>query len=190
MMNTCGICLDEVSANPNQITTKCGHCFHNKCITQWLLKKHTCPLCREKIYEPPQDYDSEDEEDEEIEYHIHLRNSIITLDDSIVTKITQRILDLTEHIDSNYELPLKHNWYIVDYQLDINNQLEFSTYVNTKKYKCMTKFQVYTYNNDIFIDISSLATCKCHDRQIRMLRYGYQKWRTRNINYQTSFYCF
>ena len=68
--------------------------------------------------------------------------------------------------------------------------MEFLTYVNTKKYKCKTKFEVYTHHNQIYIDICSVTTYKCHDRQIRMRKYGYQKWRTRNINHQTSVSCF
>ena len=35
----------------NQISTlPCGHRYHVKCITEWMLKKHNiCPMCREKM---------------------------------------------------------------------------------------------------------------------------------------------
>ena len=191
-MATCGICLETLGANQCNITTKCEHSYHNKCLTHWLINKNTCPLCRCKLYEKSNGEDSDiesDEENDEIEYNIRLNNSIITLDDNAVTKITQRIQELTEHIDSNYQLPLKNKWHVY-YYIDILNQMEFLTYINTKKYKCKTKFSVFTYNNQIYIDICSVTTYKCHDRQIRILRYGYQKWRTRNNNYQTSISCF
>lgn len=191
-MATCGICLETLGANQCNITTKCDHSYHNKCLTHWLINKNTCPLCRCKLYEKSIEEDSDvesDEENDETEYIIRLNNSIITLDDNAVTKITQRIQELTEHINSNYQLPLKNKWHVY-YYIDILNQMEFLTYVNTKKYKCKTKFEVYTHHNQIYIDICSITTYKCHDRQIRMRRYGYQKWRTRNINHQTSVSCF
>lgn len=43
----CGICLN------NDLTTYvaplCGHCFHEKCISQWLKDNNTCPTCRKVI---------------------------------------------------------------------------------------------------------------------------------------------
>lgn len=46
-MVQCSICLDE---NENDLyTTSCNHCFHDKCIKQWLDKKNTCPNCRRFI---------------------------------------------------------------------------------------------------------------------------------------------
>ena len=39
---TCTICLE----NANQITTYCGHVFHQKCLTTALMYRPTCPVCR------------------------------------------------------------------------------------------------------------------------------------------------
>ena len=42
----CGICLEELqsfSALP------CGHCFHSKCISDWISKNMSCPECRVKL---------------------------------------------------------------------------------------------------------------------------------------------
>lgn len=47
----CGICCDFI--DEDIITTPCGHSYHNKCLTIWLLNKSTCPLCRK-------DYDIDD----------------------------------------------------------------------------------------------------------------------------------
>ena len=47
MSSTCSICSevydDDVSAS------RCGHVFHNGCISVWLQQKRTCPLCKANI---------------------------------------------------------------------------------------------------------------------------------------------
>ncbi len=49
----CVICLNELldnnNDNKNISTLLCGHQFHTKCISQWMLKNKKCPLCREVI---------------------------------------------------------------------------------------------------------------------------------------------
>ena len=43
--NTCSICLDDISANEDKVTTlECNHPFHTKCISQ--LRSNKCPSCR------------------------------------------------------------------------------------------------------------------------------------------------
>lgn len=39
----CAVCLNKIK--PVQ-TLSCGHSFHDKCISPWLSKNPTCPLCR------------------------------------------------------------------------------------------------------------------------------------------------
>jgi hypothetical protein len=48
-MNDCSICLVAVQSG---FLLECGHCFHNRCITRWLLKNETCPVCRKEILDP------------------------------------------------------------------------------------------------------------------------------------------
>jgi ElaB/YqjD/DUF883 family membrane-anchored ribosome-binding protein len=40
----CSICLEKIS--DSIVITKCEHVFHEKCLTTWLDKYLTCPLCR------------------------------------------------------------------------------------------------------------------------------------------------
>lgn len=40
---SCPICLQAVSRTTE---TSCGHAFHSRCITKWLEKNDTCPMCR------------------------------------------------------------------------------------------------------------------------------------------------
>ena len=46
LKDECAICLEELqsfSALP------CGHCFHSKCISDWISKNMSCPECRVKL---------------------------------------------------------------------------------------------------------------------------------------------
>lgn len=50
---TCSICLSEFNSDTCDIDNNiymisCKHCFHGKCINNWLNKKTNCPLCRKK----------------------------------------------------------------------------------------------------------------------------------------------
>lgn len=50
----CVICLEDLSESrfgePVSIRCSCAGCFYHKtCITKWLLKKSTCPVCRRDL---------------------------------------------------------------------------------------------------------------------------------------------
>lgn len=42
----CIICQDTFSSGGPCVVTKCGHIFHDNCITDWINKSRTCPSCR------------------------------------------------------------------------------------------------------------------------------------------------
>lgn len=42
----CPICLNQIEKYP---CIKCGHAFHWKCLSSWLSRSVTCPICRTKI---------------------------------------------------------------------------------------------------------------------------------------------
>lgn len=44
---TCSICFEPMILFKR--TSPCGHEFHNDCITKWIEKQSTCPLCRAEI---------------------------------------------------------------------------------------------------------------------------------------------
>ena len=46
---SCVICLEEFTNINNVSSLPCGHQFHTKCITEWMLKSKTCPLCKKEI---------------------------------------------------------------------------------------------------------------------------------------------
>jgi len=41
----CVICLQQFKVNESVRLLHCHHCYHQKCIDEWLTKKLTCPLC-------------------------------------------------------------------------------------------------------------------------------------------------
>jgi len=51
----CSICLSPL-LNESQLTMECSHKYHKNCITTWLKRQTTCPLCHENkklIPQPP-----------------------------------------------------------------------------------------------------------------------------------------
>jgi len=45
--DVCSICLENVSSsNDGGQLKRCNHTFHNKCLTEWMTRKNTCPCCR------------------------------------------------------------------------------------------------------------------------------------------------
>ena len=65
----CAICCENIQvgeeATSKSYKTSCSHHFHNKCITPWLLKKSTCPICRNKLVDVDSEDELSDEEEEE-----------------------------------------------------------------------------------------------------------------------------
>ncbi|CAG4988455.1 unnamed protein product [Colias eurytheme] len=45
----CTICSDLLNQAENIYVTKCGHIFHNNCLSQWIARSKTCPQCRNKV---------------------------------------------------------------------------------------------------------------------------------------------
>jgi hypothetical protein len=58
----CSICFETIEMINISVTT-CGHSFHSSCLFKSLQKNETCPLCRHKLVDIPED--DEDEEDDE-----------------------------------------------------------------------------------------------------------------------------
>ena len=49
----CAICLDYAVGATETDTLPCGHTFHGKCISEWLKRSSTCPLCRARSIMTP-----------------------------------------------------------------------------------------------------------------------------------------
>jgi hypothetical protein len=42
----CTICLEPLETDVVKLTN-CSHTYHEKCITEWLVRKRECPVCRQ-----------------------------------------------------------------------------------------------------------------------------------------------
>ena len=50
VQQTCSICLDNFDVDIKNISQLiCTHCFHLKCITNWIEKSKSCPVCRKEF---------------------------------------------------------------------------------------------------------------------------------------------
>ncbi|KAG9142449.1 hypothetical protein Leryth_018235 [Lithospermum erythrorhizon] len=43
---TCAICLKDFEEDENIGILSCQHQFHRDCLTNWLINKNSCPMCR------------------------------------------------------------------------------------------------------------------------------------------------
>ena len=79
--NTEGDLPINYDINDNKISTlPCGHRYHVKCISEWMLhKKNICPMCREKIDVDIPDIDDEDLQNELLNIQIELHPAFALL---------------------------------------------------------------------------------------------------------------
>eukprot|EP00056_Hartaetosiga_gracilis_P005969 m.91608 g.91608 ORF g.91608 m.91608 type:complete len:338 (+) comp12333_c0_seq1:206-1219(+) len=48
-LDNCAVCLNEYSTDEGLMKLPCGHFFHSECVTEWLERSPTCPLCKMSI---------------------------------------------------------------------------------------------------------------------------------------------
>lgn len=51
-VHTCAICMEDIKVRTRICMTKCGHCFHSRCLRTWLVSKcqtPQCPCCRASL---------------------------------------------------------------------------------------------------------------------------------------------
>ncbi|CAK4066906.1 unnamed protein product [Aphanomyces euteiches] len=44
----CSICLEDMQENESCVRLRCEHTFHMACVSEWLRRDVSCPLCREQ----------------------------------------------------------------------------------------------------------------------------------------------
>ena len=45
---TCSICIAPHERR-GSVQLRCGHCYHRACVSQWLRRADTCPMCRTRV---------------------------------------------------------------------------------------------------------------------------------------------
>ncbi|KAL4223716.1 hypothetical protein ACF0H5_017183 [Mactra antiquata] len=58
--DTCAICLEKFFLKQKLRVLPCGHYFHTKCVDPWLVRSHTCPLCKLNIIDKLESLPEED----------------------------------------------------------------------------------------------------------------------------------
>jgi hypothetical protein len=105
-MAHCAICYDDITDEKSCVKTPCGHCFDNECLTQWLLKKDTCPICRFKFGETKVDYDEDEEDDEDEPYTVDIFSNLLNCNFSnknLSYNIKNTIDDIIDDLDESLE---------------------------------------------------------------------------------------
>lgn len=52
---TCAVCIEEYAdGDLLHVLDACGHCFHAKCVDEWLLNAPFCPVCKASAPAPSQ----------------------------------------------------------------------------------------------------------------------------------------
>ena len=47
--HVCSICMDDISKIDINGILDCGHAYHYNCIKEWVYRKPTCPICKNKV---------------------------------------------------------------------------------------------------------------------------------------------
>uniref|UniRef100_A0A7E4VJM8 RING-type domain-containing protein n=1 Tax=Panagrellus redivivus TaxID=6233 RepID=A0A7E4VJM8_PANRE len=91
VIGQCPICVSSLLNSNAFIAGKCGHVFHQPCLTQWFRQQKTCPSCRKKTTEKDV---------------VKLFINEVQLDDSMCSQSmasqmnTEKIVELTEKLSA------------------------------------------------------------------------------------------
>lgn len=55
----CTICIMAVEDGDRVADLGCGHLFHAECLSEWILKKNSCPLCQGPIAEEIRSFEAD-----------------------------------------------------------------------------------------------------------------------------------
>lgn len=64
----CSICKETFLAAVIKSKLKCAHEFHTHCINKWLLRRNTCPICRERVRDGGEEESGNDSENGEEQF--------------------------------------------------------------------------------------------------------------------------
>ena len=186
-MFQCSICYDDILDKNTCVKTPCGHCFHNECLTHWLLEKDNCPICRFQFGEtkdPEDDYDEDNDEGYIIDIFSNLINCNLSnksLSYHVKNTIYDIIDDLDETLEENNEEDKK--WAddgnikyteleIKTKQQSVNIYVEFNTDSNLVRIEMLNK----TYNP---------INKKIRDKHIKTQNWRFKKHNQRRFSRKT-----
>ncbi|XP_033731052.1 RING finger protein 24-like isoform X2 [Pecten maximus] len=50
---TCPVCIEEFEQSEYVAICPCNHCFHMKCLLEWLRYQNACPMCKAPVQALP-----------------------------------------------------------------------------------------------------------------------------------------
>jgi hypothetical protein len=173
-MKTCAICCDDIQNEQDGFKTPCNHYMHNTCLTQWLLFKNTCPICRHNICGPScntnngdndLEYDSDSDSDSESEIdeiQVNFSNEIYTSNYYSILDAIKEIINYITLDDEDIEnYRFSNNWC-----LNETNDI-YSLKMNTRNNIINILVGPELYNNVLYLDIEFDTICKKMSEYIR-----------------------
>ena len=169
-MIQCAICYDNIVDKNKCVKTPCGHCYHNECLTHWLLKKDNCPICRFQfgITEESDDEEFEDDEPYMIDIFSNLVNCNLS-NKNLSYHVKNIIHDIIEDLETPEE----------------NTISEDNIWIEDGNIK-FTEFEIKTKQQSINIYIECDNEFKCVSIEVLNKTYNpiHKKIRNKNIKTQ------
>ncbi len=95
----CPICLESLRDDDCVREIPCLHCYHHKCIEMWLTtRRGQCPICK-------RDYAAEFDREELERSGSHVRNSMIAVPETAVTRTTMPAFLEIPRIQDEFDSP-------------------------------------------------------------------------------------
>ena len=146
--NHCSICYEPL--NNICVKLRCDHSFHEHCITNWLNRRNTCPLCRHTVYDVPENNQNINQS---TELHIHSSNVQIVNHFKIIHFVFQNGIQLDTKwsvLSKAYEL-IQFIKYFQDFH-DIPFKIKFNIGHVTFSFSTNDSFELLnTSLNDMMI---------------------------------------
>ena len=146
--NNCAICIQDYVHDDVYNITNCFHTYHKSCITEWLKRKKSCPLCKhnisfiatDKIYSNKKDF-TKTVKISKLMYTINnTYNDQIVVTDDIIDTIT---IILKEKIYKTFTNEITHNFFDFIYGKLIRRMSpEFSQGIISNKLKLDTDVEI------------------------------------------------
>lgn len=179
-MIQCAICYDDISNEKTCVKTPCGHCFHNECLTHWLLTKDNCPICRFQFGETNEEEDDYDEDFSDEPYIVDIFSNLVNCnlsDKNLSYHVRNTICDIIDDIENNQdEITNEDNIWV-----EAGNIKFTEVEIKTKQ----QKINIYVEFNDEFKIVSIEMLNKTYNpinKTIRNKNIRTQNWRFKKNN--------
>lgn len=147
---SCSICYEKTDS---PFKTSCNHLFCNHCITNWLMIKNTCPVCRHTLIESIEDSEDEDEDIFDGEISEKYSHNIRKVD---ISNIHNYEDDIDDQIDLFYNAIVSNN--LQEYDIKYHEHSNYFDMLDRirQKHRTINIDYIYypeTHTIEVFFDI-------------------------------------